>query len=52
MLVDKGPHTVEKSFENGWGNTWTEGIVVIRGIGMTNCNALVVAHTIFEMISL
>jgi hypothetical protein len=29
MLVDKGPHNVDVSFEYGWKNIWTKGDVII-----------------------
>ncbi len=30
MLVGKGPHSLDVSFEDGWGNTWTNNNVVIK----------------------
>jgi len=29
MLVDKGPHKVDDSFEDGWKNIWSKGDVII-----------------------
>ncbi len=29
MLVDKGSHSVDVSFEDGWKNIWTKGDVII-----------------------
>jgi hypothetical protein len=31
MFVDKGPHFIESNFEDGWGNKWQQGDVVIHG---------------------
>jgi hypothetical protein len=31
MLIDETPHSVDVSFKDKWGNTWTEGDVVTRG---------------------
>jgi hypothetical protein len=31
MLVDKGLHFIESNFEDGWGNKWQQGDVVIEG---------------------
>lgn len=31
MIVDNGPHFIEFNFEDGWGNKWQQGDVVIQG---------------------
>ncbi len=31
LLVDKGPYLVLSNFEDGWGNKWQQGDVVIWG---------------------
>jgi hypothetical protein len=30
MFVDKGPHCFASNFEDGWGNKWQHGDLVIR----------------------
>ncbi len=48
MLLDKGPHNVDVSFETHG----PKAMLLLGGIGMKNCSILVVAHIVFGMISL